>query len=203
MQFGVSEPLVLRKVEVDPQFLEVLALARLHLQQVLEEGLVALLDVLADDVAVGEHLQPKFRDLLVGEVVVLVLLLLLGQQLSDFLEVLIGEGMLSGDDIVDLGDLWREGFPELALDGLDLCLQLLVNSPLLNEITIDGNRLHLFLESRKRLDLLFNLLLDIHLRSAWKYLLVIAAVLGAIFRTLLRLLLVLLVFASHSTIQII
>jgi len=132
---------------------------------------------------------------------VFVLLFLRGEKFSDFLEVNIGEGMLSGDNIVDLTDLWRESLSELALDGLDLSLQLLVNSPLLNEITIDGNRLHLFLKSRQGLDLLLDLLLDIHLRSARKYLLVITAVLGAIFRTLLRLLLVLLVFASHSTIQ--
>ena len=131
----------------------------------LEQWLIAFLDLFADDIAVGEDLQPKFRDLLIGEVVVFVLLFLRGEQFSDFLEVNIGEGMLSGDDIVDLTDLWREGFSELALDGLNLSLQLLVDSPLLNEITIYGNRLNLLLESRQGLDLLLNLLLDIHLRQ--------------------------------------
>lgn len=130
-----------------------------------EQWLIALLDLFADDVAVGEDLQPKFRDLLIGEVVVFGFLFLRGEQFSDFLEVNIGEGMLSGDDIVDLTDLWREGFSELALDGLDLSLQLLVDSPLLNEITIDGDGLNLLLESRQGLDLLLNLLLDIHLRQ--------------------------------------
>lgn len=114
----------------------------------LEQWLIAFLDLFADDIAVGEDLQPKFRDLLIGEVVVFVFLFLRGEEFSDFLEVNIGEGMLSGDDIVDLTDLWREGFSELALDGLDLSLQLLVDSPLLNEVAVDGNRLHLFLESR-------------------------------------------------------
>lgn len=165
MQFGVSEPLVLREVEVDPQLLEILALAGLNPQQMLEQWLIAFLDLFADDIAVGEDLQPKFRDLLIGEVVVFVLLFLRGEQFSDFLEVNIGEGMLSGDDIVDLTDLWREGFSELALDGLDLSLQLLVDSPLLNEIAINGDGLNLLLESRQGLDLLLNLLLDIHLRQ--------------------------------------
>lgn len=165
MQFGVSEPLVLREVEVDPQLLEILALAGLNPQQMLEQWLIAFLDLFADDIAVGEDLQPKFRDLLIGEVVVFVLLFLRGEQFSDFLEVNIGEGMLSGDDIVDLTDLWREGFSELALDGLDLSLQLLVDSPLLNEIAINGDGLDLLLESRQGLDLLLNLLLDIHLRQ--------------------------------------
>jgi hypothetical protein len=163
MQLGVGKPLVFGEVEVDPQLLEILALASLHLQQMLEEGLVAFLDLFTDDIAVGEDLQPKFRDLLIGEVVVFVFLFLRGEEFSDFLEVNIGEGMLSGDDIVDLTDLWREGFSELALDGLNLSLQLLVDSPLLNEITIDGNCLHLFLESRQGLDLLLDLLLDINL----------------------------------------
>lgn len=165
MQFGVSEPLVLREVEVDPQLLEILALAGLNPQQMLEQWLIAFLDLFADDIAVGEDLQPKFRDLLIGEVVVFVLLFLRGEQFSDFLEVNIGEGMLSRDDIVDLTDLWREGFSELALDGLDLSLQLLVDSPLLNEIAIYGDGLNLLLESRQGLDLLLNLLLDIHLRQ--------------------------------------
>lgn len=165
MQFGVSEPLVFREVEVDPQLLEILALAGLNPQQMLEQWLIAFLDLFADDIAVGEDLQPKFRDLLIGEVVVFVLLFLRGEQFSDFLEVNIGEGMLSGDDIVDLTDLWREGFSELALDGLDLSLQLLVDSPLLNEIAINGDGLNLLLESRQGLDLLLNLLLDIHLRQ--------------------------------------
>lgn len=163
MQLGVGKPLVFGEVEVDPQLLEILALASLHLQQMLEQGLVAFLDLFTDDIAVGEDLHPKFRDLLIGEVVVFVFLFLRGEEFSDFLEVNIGEGMLSGDDIVDLTDLWREGFSELALDGLNLSLQLLVDSPLLNEITIDGNRLHLFLESRQVFDLLLDLLLDINL----------------------------------------
>lgn len=120
MQFGVGKPLVFREVEVDPQLLEILALASLNLQQMLEQWLIAFLDLFTDDIAVGEDLQPKFRDLLIGEVVVFVLLFLRGEEFSDFLEVNIGEGMLSGDDIVDLTDLWREGFSELALDGLNL-----------------------------------------------------------------------------------
>jgi hypothetical protein len=193
VQLGVAEPLVLAEVEVHPQLLQVRTLPRLHPQQVLQQRLVPLLHLLAHHIAVREHLQPELGDLLRSEVVVLVLLLLLRQQLADLLEVRVGEGVLSGDDVVDLSGEGVEAFAEGALDGLDLALELAVQAPLLDQVAVESDRLHLLGQRRQRLDLGLDLGLDVDL-----LLLAVAAVLRAVVGTLLRLFLGLLVLASHQ-----
>ena len=129
----------------------------------LEEGLVTLLDLLAQNIAVGEHLQPKFRNELICEVVVLGLLLLLRQQLPDLVEVSIRKGMLSRDDVVDLIGEGIESLAEASLDGLDLALKLAVELALLDEIAVERDRLDLLRKGRQSLDLGLNLSLDVDL----------------------------------------
>jgi hypothetical protein len=75
---------------------------------------------------------------------------------------------------------------------------LLIKFPLLNEVAIDGNGLHLLLEGWQCLDLLFYLLLDVDLRLSKVYLFISAAVLRAVLRTLLDLILSVLIFPSHQ-----
>jgi len=132
---------------------------------VLQQRLITLLDQLAQNVAVCEDLQPKLRNELIGEVVVLGLLLLLSQQFSDLLEVSIGKRMLSRDDIVDLIGQRVESLTEGSLDGLDLTLKLAVKFSLLDEIAVECDRLHLLRKGRQCLDLGLNLGLDVDLRE--------------------------------------
>jgi hypothetical protein len=132
---------------------------------VLQQRLITLFDQLAQNVAVCEDLQPKLRNELIGEVVVLGLLLLLSQQFSDLLEVSIGKRMLSRDDIVDLIGQRVESLTEGSLDGLDLTLKLAVKFSLLDEIAVECDRLHLLRKGRQCLDLGLNLGLDVDLRE--------------------------------------
>lgn len=163
MQLGISEPLVFTEVEIHPQPLQILWLSRLHAQQVLEERLVPLLDLLAQHIAIGENLQPKLRNELISEVVVLGLLLLLRQQLPDLLEVSIREGMLPRNDVVDLVGQGIESLAEASLDSLDLALKLAVELALLDEIAVECDRLDLLRKGRQSLDLGLNLRLDVDL----------------------------------------
>jgi hypothetical protein len=165
VQLGIGEPLVLTEVEIHPQLLQVLTLARLDSLQVLQQGLIALLDLLAHHVAVGEDLQPELRDLLSGEVVVLQLVLLLSQQLPHSLKVRIREPMLARGDVVDLPSQGRKSLTESPLDSLDLPLQLPVQSPLLDEVAIESNGLHLLGKRWQRLDFVLDLRLDVDLRG--------------------------------------
>lgn len=166
MQFVVEEPLVLGEVEVNPEGLEVLRLAGVYFLEVFEEGLVSFLDVLSDDVAVHEGLEPELGDFLLGEVVVLGFLLLLGEELPDFLEVGVGEGVLAHDDVVNLLDVGLVLGPELALAELLLVLELFVELPLLDEVAVDGDGLDLFLEGGQFLDLLLDLFLHLELSGS-------------------------------------
>lgn len=128
-----------------------------------EEGLVPLLDVFANHIAIGKDLQPELRESLIGEVVMLGFLLLLCQQFSDLLEVGIGEGVLSGDDVVDFSGEGGEFFPEGSLDGFNLTFKLFIQFALLDEIAVEGDGLYLFGEGGERLDLFFYFLLDVDL----------------------------------------
>ena len=129
----------------------------------LEERLVPLLDLLAQHIAIGENLQPKLRNELISEVVVLGLLLLLRQQLPDLLEVSIREGMLPRNDVVDLVGQGIESLAEASLDSLDLALKLAVELALLDEIAVECDRLDLLRKGRQSLDLGLNLRLDVDL----------------------------------------
>lgn len=91
------------------------------------------------------------------------LLFLLSEEFSDFLEISIREIMDSLNDVINLVNMRFVEFSELPLNFLLFLGQLFIKSSLLNEVAIDGNSLHFFLESGECLDLGFNLLLNINL----------------------------------------
>ena len=122
--------------------------------------------MLPDNVAIHEGLEPKLGYFLLGEVVVFGLLLLLSEELSDFLEVRVGKGVLAHDNVVNLLDVGPVLGPELALAEFLLVLELLVELPLLNEVAIDGDGLDLFLEGGQFLDLLLDLFLHLELSGS-------------------------------------
>jgi hypothetical protein len=129
----------------------------------LQERLVSFLDMLANHVTVGENFEPVFSDRLLGEVVVLGFLFLLSEEFSDFLEISVIEGVSALNDGIDFVDVWLEGLSELSLAFFLLSLQLFVEPSLFNEVAINCNSLHLFLESWQFLYLLFYLFFDINL----------------------------------------
>ena len=98
----------------------------------LEQWLISLFDLLAQDVTVGENFKPELRNFFISKVVVFILLFLLSEQLSDLLKVNIGESVGAWDDIVDIVGEWRKGGSEISLNSFDFCLELFVNLPLLN-----------------------------------------------------------------------
>jgi hypothetical protein len=76
MQFSVGKPLVLTEVEINPDFLEVFRLASLDFDELLQERLISFLNLLAQYITVSEHFEPIFRNFLICEVVVFILLFL-------------------------------------------------------------------------------------------------------------------------------
>jgi len=75
------------------------------------------------------------------------LLFLLSEEFSDFLEISIREIMDSLNDVINLVNMRFVEFSELPLNFLLFLGQLFIKSSLLNEVAIDGNSLHFFLES--------------------------------------------------------
>jgi hypothetical protein len=192
VDLGIGKPLVFGEVEVNPKLLQVFRLACLNFNQVLQQGFVPLFDLLAQDIAVCEYFEPKFRNGFIGKVIVLVLLFLLGEQLTNLLEINISEGMLTRNNIVDLIGKRDKSVSEFALNGFDFSLKLLINFSLLDEISVDSNCLDLLLKSGESLDFLFNLFLNIDLKSTKKYFIVftlstaiLLAILWAVFNFLL------------------
>jgi hypothetical protein len=123
-----------------------------------QERLISLLNIFSNHITVHEYFEPKFRNFLIGEVIVFGLLLLRGKQFSNFLEIGIGERMLSLDDVINLVNVWLVKISELSLYFLLLLGKLLIKISLLDKVTIYGNGLNLFY-------LLLNLLLDVNLHE--------------------------------------
>lgn len=73
--------------------------------------------------------------------------------------------MLSRNDVVDLVGERGESLAEGALDGLDLALQLPVQPPLLDQVAVERDGLHLLRQRGQRLDLGLDLRLDVDLRE--------------------------------------
>jgi hypothetical protein len=117
--------------------------------------------LLPDYLAVSEDFQPEFGNLLVVEVVMLDLLLLGSQQLPNLLKISITKAKLPLDDIIDLLDKRRIQFPKLALNLLLLPGKCSIQPPLLHEVAVDGDSLHLFPQRGQLLDLGLHLLLDL------------------------------------------
>jgi hypothetical protein len=130
-----------------------------------QERLISLLNIFSNHITVHEYFEPKFRNFLIGEVIVFGLLLLRGKQFSNFLEIGIGERMLSLDDVINLVNVWLVKISELSLYFLLLLGKLLIKISLLDKVTIYGNGLNLFSESWKLFYLLLNLLLDVNLHE--------------------------------------
>ena len=122
--------------------------------------------MLSDDIAVHEGFEPELGNFLLGEVVVLGFLLLLGEEFPNFLEIGVGEGVLSHDDVVNLFDVGLVLRPELALAEFLLVLELFVELPLLDEVAVHRDGLHLFLEGGEFLDLLLDLFLHLELSGS-------------------------------------
>lgn len=119
--------------------------------------------MLAHHVAVGQDFKPVFRDRLLGEIVVLGFLFLFSEEFSDFLEISVVEGVGALNDGIDFVNVRLEGLSELSLAFFLLSLQLFVEPSLFNQVAVDCNSLHFFLESWQFLDLLFYLFFDIEL----------------------------------------
>jgi len=128
-----------------------------------QDGLVLGGNVRANNVGLDEDLLPVLLDGLLGEVVLLNLELLLLQQVANVLIVLLGEGVGSIDNALNLIDLWLILLPVLGLDLAGFVLEFLVESPLFDQVAIQSDGLDFLLHCGEVLDFLDDLLLDVDL----------------------------------------
>ena len=147
VKFRVGKPFIFWEVEIDPKFFEIFRFFSFNSLEMSHKRLISFFNTFSNDITVHEYFKPELWNFFLSEVVVFGLLFLLGEKLSDFLEISIRKGVLTLNDVINLVNVWFVKFSEFSFHSLLLLGQLIIKFSLLNKVTIDGNGLHLFSES--------------------------------------------------------